>query len=219
MELNKFINPKIGLDLDGVVCDFHQKLIDTYNSRRQPDSKELTISDIDCELEKLPTEIYQKVISIFNEPGWFTNLKSLPDAIPLVTQFMDLNYETTICTAPARDLKGCINPKSAAEKYDWLQQNLPFLANNAIITKHKEIVGVDLLVDDTGYNIKNWCREYPEGIGYLVDQPWNQNFKDLPMNSVRGSLHNVPKVIENFWCKTRGKFIYRYEELLNWSKK
>jgi 5'(3')-deoxyribonucleotidase len=188
-------------------------LIETYNKRH---NKNLSIKDIDCELEKLPPDVYREVISIFNESGWFLNLEPLPDAIQLVSRFVDLEYEITICTAPARDLNGMINGKSAEEKYTWLKQKLPFWANNAIITKYKEIIGVDLLIDDTGYNIINWCRRHQDGVGYLVDQPWNQNFTDLPTNAVRSSLKNVSNFIEKFWCKDRGIFVFRFNELLDW---
>jgi len=212
----KIINPKIGLDLDGVIANFHQKLLEVYNQKY---GANLTVQDIDCELEKLGPDIYHKVIEIFNEPNWFLNLEPLPDAIALVTKFLDLEYLVTIVTAPARDLHGWINPASAAEKYVWLQKNLPFWSTNAIITKHKEVVAVDILIDDTGHNIVNWCREHPSGVGYLVDQSWNRSFKGLPKNAVRGPLSKVADFIEKYWCKERGNFIFRYDELSNdWPK-
>jgi len=204
--------PKILLDLDGVVVNFHQKLIDVYN-QRYPESKKLTVNDIDCEIETLGPDLAHKLIGIFNEKDWFIDLEPLSNSIRTVLSFADLGYDVTVCTAPARDLDGIINPGCASEKYIWMQKYLPLWANNMIITKHKEVVRTDIIIDDTGYNIINWCRENPDGVGYLIDQPWNKRFNNYPTNSTRGTLEGVTTFIDKFWCRKRGKFIYRLDEL------
>lgn len=209
------IYPKIALDLDGVVVNFHQKLVDVYNERFPPEKgeKKLTTKAIDCDLESLGTDVSRRLIQIFNEDGYILNLEPLPDSIHIVSQFQDLNYDVTICTAPARDLNGIINPTSAAEKFHWIREHLPFWANKVIVTKHKEIVGTDMLIDDYAFNIINWCKENPNGIGYLIDQPWNKKFRHYPSNAVRGTLAGVSTFIDKFWCRERGQFAYRLEEL------
>tara|TARA_B100001109_G_C18823737_1_gene455860 strand:- start:653 stop:1303 length:651 start_codon:yes stop_codon:yes gene_type:complete len=207
--------PSIALDLDGVVVNFHQKLIDIYNERYPPKdgAPALTTKAIDCDLESLGTETSRRLIEIFNEDGYILNLEPLPDSIHIVSQFQDLNYEVTICTAPARDLNGLINPISAKEKFEWISKFLPFWANDVIVTKHKHLVATDILIDDYAFNIINWCQRNPNGIGYLIDQPWNQKFRHYPSNSVRGSLSGVSSFIEKYWCQERGVFAYRLEEL------
>ena len=202
--------PKIALDLDGVVVNFHQKLIDIYNDR-YPD-KPLTTSDIDCDIESLGPELARQLITIFNEDGFLLNLEPFPGAINTISQFQDLGFKVTVCTAPARNLDGYVNPNSAAEKFAWLRKQLPFWAVNAIITKNKKVVGADMLIDDTAKNIISWCDEHTDGIGYLINQPWNQKFRHYPSNSIRGSLPGVASFIEKFWCPERGKFFYRLEE-------
>ena len=91
--------PSIALDLDGVVVNFHQKLIDIYNERYPPKdgAPALTTKAIDCDLESLGTETSRRLIEIFNEDGYILNLEPLPDSIHIVSQFQDLNYEVTIC--------------------------------------------------------------------------------------------------------------------------
>lgn len=207
--------PKLILDIDGVIASFHSPLILEYNKRYLGN---LNINDIDCELETLGPELYTKLVGIFNEPNWFLNLEPLPNAINTASSFIDLNYSVTICTAPARDLTGFTNPGSAAEKYVWIRKWLPFWANNVIITKSKELVFGDMLIDDTGHNIVNWCREHPNGIGFLLDQPWNKNFTQYPSNSVRGNLEDVSTIIRKFWCSERTRLVFRLDELLAWRK-
>ena len=207
--------PTIALDLDGVVVDFYGALVLTYNERY---GENLSLDDIDCDLETLGPEVSSKLIAIFNEEDWFHNLKPLPNAINIVGSYPTLGYRVIICTAPARDLDGLINGKSAAEKFVWIHEHLPFWGNDVIITKHKKMVEADIIVDDTPANIINWCQEHPEGVGYLIDQPWNAKWRNYPHNAVRGSLEDVSRFIKRFWCHNRGKFVYRYDELANWCK-
>lgn len=204
-------HPEIALDLDGVVVDFFRKLVEVYNYRYQ---KNLTLSDLDRGLDSLDPEL----VAIFNEPDWFINLDPIPNAIALASQFNDLGYRVTICTAPARNLDGLINGRTAAEKFDWIRKWLPFWSNDVIITKHKELVKADILVDDAPYNISAWCERHPEGIGVLVDQPWNKSWKQYPQNAIRGRLADIPWLIENYWCFERAKFVYRLKELEQWRK-
>lgn len=208
--------PTIALDLDGVVVDFHAAVVALYNERHNAN---LSLDDIDCDLETLGPEVAEKLIAIFNEPDWFLNLKPLPNAINIVSSFPTLGYRVIICTAPARNVDGLINGMSAKEKFDWIKSFLPFWANDVIITKHKEVVGTDMLIDDTVSNIINWCQENEDGIGFLVDQPWNSSWRSYPTNCVRGNLKDVSLFIKRFWCHRRGKFIFRYDELARWGQK
>jgi len=206
------IQPSLLLDLDGVVARFHPTLAEVYNSR-YPDEEPVTVEDFDGDLESLPSKLRDRLIHLFNEPGFFTNLEPFDGAIATVSQFNDLGYDTSICTAPARWPCGKINGLSAAEKFDWVQRLLPFWSNEVTVTKLKHKVNADMLIDDFPTNIINWCEHHPEGVGYLVDQPWNQSLRVLPNNAVRGDLNGVIKFIHKFWCYHRGKFVYRLDEL------
>jgi len=211
---NRF--PRIILDLDGVIVDFYQRLILAYNERYPDDS--LVVEDINCELEQLGPERADRLINIFNEPGWFKNLRPLPGTINIVSHYASAGYDIVICTAPARLSEGLINGNSAAEKFDWIQRHLPGWGNKVIITKNKEHVSGDIFVDDTPYQIINWCEAHPNGIGVLVDQPWNSRWIDLPRNALRADLQDVGAIISHFWCKEAEKVAYRAHELRSWKK-
>jgi len=206
--------PRIILDLDGVVVDFFQRLIAVYN-KRYPDDM-ITVEDINCELEQLGPERASRFIDIFNEPGWFIELKSLPGAINIVSHYASAGHHILVCTAPARYQDGKINGMSAAEKFDWIQRHLPAWGHKISITRDKEFVDGDILVDDTPHNIIKWCDTHPEGIGVLVDQPWNSRWIDLPRNAIRADLQDVGAIMAHFWCKETEKFAYRAHELRNW---
>jgi len=204
--------PQIALDMDGVLVGFHSSLLETYNQRFDP---KLSYIDLDGDFETLGSEVANRLKSIFNEKGFFKELQPLPNAINIATRLTDL-YSVVICTAPARDLDGLVNPFSAAEKYEWIRHYLPTYTNSAFITMSKYLVAVDMLVDDYPGNIVKWCDKHPKGIGYLVDQPWNQKFIHCNNNIVRGSLEDVINFIDAFWCESRGGFHYRLEELKQW---
>jgi 5'(3')-deoxyribonucleotidase len=207
--------PKIILDLDGVVVNFYQKLIVTYNSRFPDDT--LTLDDINCELEQLGPERAERLIEIFNEPGYFANLEPLPGTVNVVSHYVSVGYQIIVCTAPPRLSDGRINGASAGEKFGWLNQHLPIL-NKIIITRSKEFVDGDLFIDDTPYQVLNWCQAHPNGIGLLVDQPWNKRWQDLPRNAIRANLEDVGSLVSNFWCKETDRFAYRAYELRNWKR-
>lgn len=206
--------PRIVLDLDGVVVDFFQKLITVYN-KRFPDD-ELTLEDINCELEQLGPERASRLIDLFNEPGWFTNLRPLPGAINIVSHYASAGYSILICTAPARTANDHINGNSAAEKFEWIQKHLPAWGHQIVITRNKEHIDGDIFVDDTPSQIIKWCNTHPDGIGVLVDQPWNSCWIDLPKNAIRADLQDVGGIMAHFWCKETERFAYRVHELRNW---
>lgn len=204
--------PKILLDLDGVLADFYQQLADYYNQRY---NASITVEDFnDFEFERcFPIETVERLIEIFNEPGYFINLPVIPHAKEIASQFSTLGYQVKICTAPARKLDGFLNGQSAEEKFDWVAKHFPYWANSITVTQEKEDVQGDMLIDDSPVNISKWCARNKDGIGYLIDRPWNRPFKNYPLNCIRGDLLNVSKFVDSYWCSERDKFILRADEL------
>lgn len=205
--------PTIAFDLDGVLADFFEKFIEVYNSRFPV---KLSLNQIthykfhDC----LPAAVADEIIKIFHEPGFFTNLVPMPGALDTIDLLLYKGYSIEICTAPPSDY--C--PRAVVEKWDWVTKYLPKLANCVTVTKNKFYIATDMLVDDYALNIEKWCARHPEGLGFLIDSPWNQNFT-LPINCVRGKLLQIPGFIDHFWCSDRNKFSYRLRDLKDHFKK
>lgn len=183
----------IAFDLDGVLADFFEKFVAIYNSRFHYTRAPLYLHHIteykfhDC----LPVEVADEIIKIFHEPGFFLNLNPLPGAIETVNKILSLGHVIEICTAPPSNY--C--PRAVMEKWEWIHQFFPALTDCITVTKNKFYLNTDMLVDDYPANLEKWCARHPKGLGYLIDAPWNQNFKDLPVNCIRGSLVDVPLVI------------------------
>lgn len=207
------MKPSLAIDLDGVVVNFFDELLRIYNTEVE---ENLSIDSIDYDFEILPVDVSNRMREIFNREGYFESLEALPNAINILNKFRDLGFPSIICTAPARDLNGLINGRSAAEKYNWVQKHLPAWGNDVMITKDKYYTNTNMLIDDFPPNISLWCAANPAGVGYLIDQPWNKRFSHYPPNAVRGPLERVISFVDKFWCEERRIFAYRLEELRSW---
>lgn len=211
--------PSLAIDLDGCVVDFFGELLAIHNS--SPDVvagnlRRFTIDEMDYDFDLLGQGIVDAFRNIFNTPGFFLAVKPLPNAVNVLNKFRDMGFPSIICTAPARDHQNKINGRTAWEKYDWVQQYLPAWGNDVMITKDKFYASTKMLIDDYPPNITQWCAAHPDGVGYLVAQPWNVRFTHFPTNAVRGSLEQVIPFVEKFWCEDRNKFVYRLDELKAW---
>ena len=73
-------------------------------------------------------------------------------------------------------------------KIEWLLKHYPFLnEKNVIISHNKQIINVDLLVDDFEGNLING--HYSK---ILLDYPWNRNINDKEHGILR--VHNWKEV-------------------------
>lgn len=183
------------VDIDDTLADFNGKLRRIYNKRYLPhriDRNHFNLCDIDECFDELTAH---RLKDIFNEKGFFSDLKLLPGAFEVVNALIQRNHSIYLVTAPPRraNLGGAkaVNPGAATEKISWIMQKFPKLAQNTVITSHKYLIKADMLIDDNVNNIRGWCQAHPQGIGYLIDQPWNRAYQELPTNSCRGSLKDV----------------------------
>lgn len=72
-------------------------------------------------------------------------------------------------------------PQNAKVKIDWLIKNYPAIdIKNIIITHNKQMIDVDLLVDDYEKNLigGNYSK-------ILLDYPWNRNINDKEYGILR----------------------------------
>lgn len=217
---------KLAFDLDGVVANFYERLLEIYNERHSPPIKEEDLVMYSfADLFDPPTST--NLIEIFNEPGFFLSLRPLPGALETIYHLLDAGCVIEICTAPPHSsvdntqIRG--NPLAVVEKLDWVAATIPPLQGNVTVTSNKFYMDTDMLIDDHYMNIYHWCKRHPKGIGYLVNQPWNQRLildgeehDALPSNAVRGALVDLPKFLESFYCFEREEFAYRLSELDEW---
>ena len=183
----------IACDLDGTINLFLEKVVEVYNQRYQPP---IALTDFKAfRFEECFSEtIVGRLINIFNEKGFFEEIPPTPGALEVIERLHQNEYHIEIVTALPRN----INPQVAAEKVTWVVKHLPYLYENITITKNKYLVKADMLVDDTFLNIQQWCVHHPHGVGFLINQPWNEKYTHLPQNAVRGSILDLPNFLEQY---------------------
>ena len=148
---------KIGIDLDNVLNNLNEEWLKLYNIKHNDN---LTINDIKSwylhKYTKIGTDVYNYLTSAL-----FYKLKPQPYSVE-VTERLSQNHELFIVTATA--------PQHLETKAYWLQEYFPHISvNNLIATQRKDLVNVDLLIDDAAHNIET----FPNNT-IVLDYAWNK---------------------------------------------
>lgn len=154
---------KIGIDLDNVLNNLTEEWINAYNEH---ENKDIKLSDITNYNMTSNKGIDNNVFKYLND-SVTVHLKPLPNAI-VSTLELAKRHELFIITATY--------PENMAVKMTWLQHYFPHIPRrNIIVTSRKELVNVDVLIDDVPENVYNfgmWDRVI------VFDQPWNQSVEE-----------------------------------------
>lgn len=203
----------LGIDIDAVLAQFVTRVIEIYNSRYEDKIKEEDFTSYKFS-DSFGEERANRIIKIFHEPGFYTSLQPFPNALEVVDELLTKGHTIEICTAPPSSY----SPIAVVEKLEWIAKWFPALSKNVTVTKNKFYCKVDMLIDDYSENIEKWCQHHPKGVGFLVNQLWNKDLKEMPYNSVRGTLSNIPDLVDHFYCPVRKIFAYRIPDLKSWCK-
>lgn len=162
------------IDMDGVQADFDSEVMERM-TQQYPFipllgvRRNFYISDDYPEHRKL-------VLEISNEPGFFTSLAVVDNALEGWQRVIDLGYQPQVCSSPIT-----ANPRSEVEKLRWLQQHFApvfgqYVVDTAIITKNKHEHNGVALIDDRPVVSRaaeaNWQH-------IVFDKPYNQGTAGL----------------------------------------
>lgn len=165
---------RIVVDMDEVLAQFIKKTLHRWNSIN---GTSFTREDITCwRMENvLGRDITGRsadglIDEWLAEPGYYEDLEPLPGAIESVQQLMDRGHDIVIATSV---------PEVALHAYDgkrkWMRRYFPkWSMKSFIASSRKGLVGGDILIDDGGHNITDWCAQGKTG-GFLFDAPWNRD--------------------------------------------
>lgn len=157
------------LDMDGVIVDFVRGCFKKF------DRTDIRYEDISWDLEKIffpdapPKHFWNQLGYEF----WAT-LPWTPGGEYLLKQLVNIAGQDSIviCTSPCAT-RGC-----AEGKIEWINQNIPWLKRQFMITpvKHFAARG-NILIDDHKPNIEKWQQH--GGRGFLYPQPWNDSNRTM----------------------------------------
>lgn len=169
------------LDLDGTVCDWHNRL------RR--DVRDLLGHDE----QKLPAETVTKIEHLIrSQPGWYLSLEPLPIGFAIAGLLKEIGFTIMVATKASPKAKNAWSEKAA-----WCLRYFPDA--EVTVTQNKTLMYGKILVDDYQKFAEPWLKHRPRGYVIMPDQLWNQGFEHPRVLRVR-SLEDVaalrPKLVE-----------------------
>lgn len=181
--MNECLPENIALvDMDGTVCDWHNRLRRDVQAVLGDDEK------------RLPPETVTKIEHLIrSQPGWYLSLERLPVGFAIVKLLKKIGFSVMIATKATPRAKNAWSEKAA-----WCLQHF---ADDVEVTvsQNKTIIYGKILVDDYQKFAEPWLKRRPRGYVIMPDQPWNQGFLHPRVLRVR-SLEDVaalkPKLVE-----------------------
>jgi 5'(3')-deoxyribonucleotidase len=166
--------PTVYLDMDGVLADFFGQVADREGASHWRKAR----------------KIKDRIDQVAQEPGFFLDLKPLPNAARLVRGVVKLAGDYSILSSPMMS-----NPEqSTREKTQWLDHYLQKCPPQSVqFDQHKEKFArqadgtPNILIDDWVANIQLWVANGGIGILY-TDENYDQVLKKLR----RALLHGGP---------------------------
>lgn len=155
---------RIGVDLDSTLNNLEEVWIQRYN---QDYDDNLTVENmIDWDPTKyVKPECGIKIFDYLKEPGFFRNLDIKPHGRD-VMEFLHDHFDVYIVTSS--------HPKTVGDKWDWVEQHLPFIPSKNFIPLHeKHLFDIHYLVDDGPHNFEKF-----KGTGILIDMPHNRHVRN-----------------------------------------
>lgn len=143
------------LDLDGTLADYDGAIADRMFGDRH--------------LQALGLEKARHLISA--EPGFFLNLKPLPDGFMIVEVLRELGFSFHVATKGPRT-----KPLAWTEKLMWCDKHLPGIP--VTITSDKSLIRGDVLVDDWPPYVEAWLRSNPNGKAIMPFRSYNDAWVD-----------------------------------------
>lgn len=153
---------RIGVDQDWVLAKLTEKWVDYYNTifNDNLDIKNIKTWNI---IDFIKPEARDFMLNILNIHKFYRNLNVTTDSQRVLEKLKNEGHEIFIVTDPYTRM-------SFKSKYDWLQENFPFIdKRNYIFTGNKSSIGIDFLIDDGLHNCKSF-----QGIPLLYTAPYNE---------------------------------------------
>ena len=154
------------IDLDGTVADYDTALRDAMRSLQAPN--EPTYNDrYTGGVEPDYIEARRKMIQ--RQPGFWRNLKPLPQGFEVVEEMRRLGFGLHVLTKGPQK-----NGPAWGEKLEWCQEHLKDAT--VTVTGEKSLVYGRVLFDDFPPYFTKWLQVRPRGLVICLAHPWNEGY-------------------------------------------
>ena len=162
----------IGIDVDSTVCNTTESVLQQHYADT---GEKLTLDDIKSYyIENYVSDDYKDDFHlIFYKKEMWKRVKVIPHCVEVIKRLHDRGDSIYFVTST--------EPQNITKKARFLQRTFPFLdIRKCLITTHcKQMIGVDILIDDYEMNLINGSY-----FGILMDYPWNRNFDEAEYDNI-----------------------------------
>lgn len=141
---------KLMIDMDDVICNggFLYLLNEfTHKNYVANDFQNYYMQDI------IPIEKKQEWFNFLNKNNMYEHAEFIGNARKSIKKLNEI-YDVFIVTAYIIKDEPSISGKILKDKFDWLQENLPFIApSNYAFVQNKDIIDCDIKIDDRLLNL------------------------------------------------------------------
>ena len=179
---------KVGLDVDDTLYDCNAYALSIINARH-PDEKPIDINEITY-WGKAGRHADER-IALYQSPTFVRNQPVLRGARKFVRELSKIADVFFVTAVPA----ACMSARA-----ERLMEDFPEIPpENIIIGTRKDVMALDILLDDGAHNLSNSRAAYP----VLMRKPWNTHLSGLiSVNSYDDFLHFCKMVRSSFMEKS-----------------
>ena len=161
----------IGVDMDGTIEDLSSTWVDWLNRTHGLNVKPEEIFDWDMQIA-FPTLTKSEIYAPLSDPNFWSEVKAFKLADIYLPKLIEEGYNIYIVTTT--------HPKIVGMKFkNCLFRLFPCIdRHKTIITCNKQMIRMDLLIDDGVHNIEG------EYLGLLVDAPYNKHYDTTKTSKV-----------------------------------
>jgi Uncharacterized protein conserved in bacteria len=180
----------VAVDMDDTICHLVKRAI--YHNNKEFPTHPLQYEEmLDWNTDHLRHPASTQEV-FFGRPGLYEELELYDEHVVEEMEKLHEAYDVIIVTAG--------QPKSVAEKWNWLQRHMPFIPfENFFVCKRKSLIGFDLLIDDGPHNLLPALEAGRKVL--CIPHPWNRRQREqyaFPlMDSWKNAKERVDQLLQN----------------------
>lgn len=161
----------IGCDLDGIIANLHAAWLDWYNKKWHDN---LPLSKLQWDLKGIvKKECGDAVYDYLRDVHIYENVQPIDGAVEGVKKLISDGHDFVIITHAAG------GSKTIPDKAKWISTYLPDVKeDNVIYCSRKELVKVDVFIDDSPNNIIKYRKAWPKAHILAIAWPYNKSAED-----------------------------------------
>jgi len=166
--------PKLLLDIDGILTDFHAAVLRTaVKAGFEVSVNDLWVWEMTAALRGAgaPSHVIKTCMDAMAAEGFNNKLEPDPEAIESLPKLREIS-DVLFVTAPN---PGC--PTWMNERVAWMRKHFNVEPNDILFSCQKSSISGDVFVDDNPANVLDWSKAHPGKLSVLWSAPYNRRTK------------------------------------------